>query len=293
MARRELMHTPMDFIKPSDVVKSMLAAGQAKAALSVRDLLIRGFISGALLGFATSLALTATAQTNTPLVGALVFPVGFVMIVLLGLELVTGSFAITTLAAVDGRRPWSKIISNLSWVFVANLIGSVVYGLFLYIVLTNMGSDAPSGIAANIVKITEAKTLDYSAHGFAGMVTVFTKAILCNWMVCLGVVMGLTSQSTIGKIAAMWLPIITFFAQGFEHSVVNMFMIPTGILFGAKVSMSDWWLWNQIPVTLGNLVGGFLFVGLFLYWTYKPAAASPNAVEVREPLAAAAEPVRA
>jgi formate/nitrite transporter len=282
----------MDFIKPPDVVKAMLIAGQAKAALSVRDLLIRGFLSGALLGFATSLALTATAQTNTPLVGAIVFPVGFVMIVLLGLELVTGSFAVTTLPAVDGRRPWHQVISNLTWVFVANLIGSVAYGLLLYVVLTNMGTDAPSGIALNIIKITEAKTIGYAAHGTAGMVTVFTKAILCNWMVCLGVVMALTSQSTIGKIAAMWLPILTFFAQGFEHSVVNMFMIPTGMLLGAKVSVTNWWLWNQIPVTLGNFVGGFLFVGLFLYWTYKPAAL-PAPIEVREAVPATAEPARA
>ena len=264
----------MDFIKPSDVVKSMLAAGQTKADLSVRDLLIRGFLSGALLGFATSLALTATAQTNTPLVGALVFPVGFVMIVLLGFELVTGSFAVTTLASVDGRRPWGQVFSNLWWVFFANLVGSLAYGVFLYVVLTNMGTAAPAGIGATIVKVAEAKTVAYSALGFAGMVTVFIKAILCNWMVCLGVVMALTSQSTIGKIAAMWLPILTFFAQGYEHSVVNMFMIPTGMLLGAKVTAADWWLWNQIPVTLGNFVGGFLFVGLFLYWTYRPAPAA-------------------
>ncbi|HVS50972.1 MAG TPA: formate/nitrite transporter family protein [Opitutaceae bacterium] len=280
----------MDYIKPLDLVKNMLAAGETKARLTVKDLLIRGFLSGALLGFATSLALTATAQTNTPLVGALVFPVGFVMIVLLGLELVTGSFAITTLAAVAGRRSWAQVTANLAWVFLANLAGSIAYGVLLYVVLTNMGTDAPSGIAASIVKITEAKTLAYASHGFAGMVTVFTKAILCNWMVCLGVVMALTSQSTIGKIVAMWLPILTFFAQGFEHSVVNMFMIPTGMLLGAKVSVSDWWLWNQLPVTLGNLVGGFLFTGLFLYWTYKPAPAA--ATETSATLAAP-EPARA
>src|ERR1700753_521984 len=130
----------MDFIKPADVVKSMLTAGQAKADLSVRDLLIRGFLSGALHGFATSLALTATAQTNTPLVGALVFPVGFVMIVLLGLELVTGSFAVTTLASVDGRVSWGRVFSNLTWVFLANLVGSIAYGLLVYIVFTNMGA---------------------------------------------------------------------------------------------------------------------------------------------------------
>jgi len=267
----------MDFIKPSDVVSSMVSAGQAKASLPVRDLLIRGFLSGALLGFATSLALTAAAQTNTPLVGALVFPVGFVMIVLLGLELVTGSFAITTLAAVDGRKPWSAIAANLGWVFLANLAGSVFYGLLLYVTLTSMGSEAPSGIAARIVSIAEAKTTGYAAHGSAGLVTAFVKAVLCNWMVCLGVVMALTSQSTMGKIAAMWLPILTFFAQGFEHSVVNMFLIPTGMLLGAKVSFSDWWLWNQLPVTLGNLVGGLLFTGLFLYWTYGPAKAPARA----------------
>ena len=280
----------MDFIKPADVVKTMLLSGQTKADLSVKDLLIRGILSGALLGFATSLAITATAQTNTPLVGALVFPVGFVMIVLLGLELVTGSFAITTLAAVDGRRSWGRVISNLGWVFFANLIGSVLYGVLLYVTLTNMGSEAPSGIAPKLIAIAEAKTNAYAAHGAAGWITAFVKAILCNWMVCLGVVMAMTSTSTFGKIAAMWLPILTFFGQGFEHSVVNRFVIPTGIMLGAKVSFSDWWLWNQIPVTLGNLVGGFLFTGLFLYWTYGPAK---TAIRVGEPLTTeAAEPAR-
>src|SRR3954466_8146101 len=94
----------MDYLKPVDVVKTMVAAGNTKAGLPMKDLLIRGFLSGSLLGFATSLAITATLQTNVPLVGALVFPVGFVMIVLLGLELVTGSFAIVTLAGVDGQK---------------------------------------------------------------------------------------------------------------------------------------------------------------------------------------------
>jgi formate/nitrite transporter len=281
----------MDFIKPPDVVSSMVVAGTTKAALPARDLLIRGFLSGALLGFATTLALTATAQTSTPLVGALVFPVGFVMIVLLGLELVTGSFAITTLASVSGRHSWARVAANLFWVFAANLAGSLVYGALLYVVLTNGGTDAPGGIAAAIVKAAEAKTLAYASHGSAGMLTVFTKAVLCNWMVCLGVVMAFTSHSTMGKIAAMWLPILTFFAQGFEHSVVNMFMIPTGMLFGAKVSVGDWWLWNQLPVTLGNFVGGFLFTGLFLYWTYKPAAPLKTASVAT--LMPAAEPLHA
>lgn len=269
----------MDYIKPAEVVNTMLAAGNTKAGLPTKDLLIRGFLSGALLGFATSLAITAATQTSTPLVGALVFPVGFVMIVLLGLELVTGSFALVPLAAITGQRSWSQVGSNLGWVFVGNLLGSMAYGGLLYIALTNMGTDAPSGIALKIAAAAEMKTNAYASHGTAGMVTVFVKAILCNWMVCLGVVMGMTSQSTIGKIVAMWLPVLTFFGQGFEHSVVNMFLIPTGILLGAKVSVADWWYWNQLPVTLGNFVGGFLFTGCFLYWTYAPAKAPKPATD--------------
>ncbi len=280
----------MDYIKPVDVVKTMVSAGDTKAGLAIKDLLIRGFLSGALLGFATSLAITATAQT-TPIVGAIVFPVGFVMIVLLGLELVTGSFAVVSLAGVSGKRPLGQVANNLAWVFLGNLLGSVAYGALLWVVLTNCGSVAPTGIAANIVAIAQAKTTAYAAHGSAGWITAFVKAILCNWMVCLGVVMAMTSASTIGKIAAMWLPILTFFGQGFEHSVVNMFVIPTGMMLGAKVTVADWWLWNQIPVTLGNFVGGFLFTGLFLYWTYRPDRAAQPA---EAPLTAEdAEPARA
>ena len=260
----------MDYVKPAEVVKNMIESGVAKAALPVRDLLIRGFLSGALLAFATSLAVTATVQTGIPLVGAVVFPVGFVIIVLLGLELVTGSFALVPLGCLEGRTPISTMLSNLAWVFFGNLLGSLFYGALLYICLTMMGANAPDAVAAKLIAIAEAKTAGYAKFGMAGAVTVFVKAILCNWMVTLGVVLAMTSRSAAGKIAASWLPIFIFFAQGFEHSVVNMFVIPTGMLLGAKVSISDWWLWNQIPVTLGNFAGGFLFTGLALYLTLKP-----------------------
>ncbi len=110
-----------------------------------------------------------------------------------------------------------------------------------------------------------------------GMITVFVKAILCNWMVCLAIVAAMTTNSTIGKIACAYMPVFIFFAQGFEHSVVNMFIIPTGMMMGAKITVAEWWLWNQIPVTLGNLVGGFIFTGLAIYMTHKPRKAVARA----------------
>jgi formate/nitrite transporter len=262
----------MDYAKPADVVASMVDAGIKKLALGPKDLMIRGALSGALLGAATALAFTGAVTTGQPIVGALIFPVSLVMIVLLGLELVTGSFALVPLARFEGKATWNAVIANWSWVFVANLLGSIAFGALIAISLTNMGKADVAGVAARIVAVAEAKTVGNAALGAAGMVSVFVKGLLCNLLVCLGVVMAMTSTSTIGKIAATWLPIFTFFALGFEHTVVNMFIIPTGMMLGAKVSVWDWWVWNQIPVTLGNLVGGFVFTGLALYTTFKPAA---------------------
>jgi len=270
----------MDYAKPSDVVASMIAASKTKLNLEPRDLLIRGALSGALLGTATSFAFGAALSTGQPLVGALIFPVGLVMIVLLGLELVTGSFALLPLARLEQTSSPGPILANWAWVFLGNLLGSIAYGVLLAIALTSFGKVEPTGVAARIIATAEAKTIGYAALGSAGMITVFVKAILCNWLVCMGVVLAMTTTSTIGKIAAAWLPISVFFAQGFEHTVVNMFVIPTGMLMGAKVTVADWWLWNQIPVTLGNIVGGFVFTGLALYLTHKPASPKPAPIAV-------------
>lgn len=262
----------MDYAKPADVVASMIDVSLKKLALAPRDLLIRGALSGALLGAATSLAFSGAVTTGQPLVGAIIFPVSLIIIVLLGLELVTGSFGLLPLARLEGKTTWSAIGANWSWVYLGNLLGSIAYGALLAIALTNMGKIEPAGVAARIVSIAEAKTIANEAIGLAGIVSVFVKAILCNWLVCLGVVMAMTTSSTIGKIVATWMPIFMFFALGFEHAVVNMFIIPTGMMLGAKISVYEWWVWNQIPVTLGNLVGGFVFTGLALYATFKPAS---------------------
>lgn len=258
----------MSYVKPDQVVQNMIQAGADKAQLPVQDLLIRGGLAGALLGFGTTLAFTAEMQTQLGIIGALFFPACFVIITLLGLELVTGNFILLPLAVFEKKATVKQMMQNWFWVITGHLLGGALYAVLYVISATHLGTISGLSVTDKIIAVAEAKTLAYSALGSSGLLVVFVKAVLCNWMVTLGVVMAMTSQSTGGKIAAMWLPIFMFFAQGFEHAVVNMFVIPAGMLLGADVSIADWLLWNQVPVLFGNLVGGFVFTGLALYITY-------------------------
>src|SRR5260370_15736747 len=178
----------------------MVETGSRKLALSPRDLLIRGILSGAILGVATSLAFNGAFTTGQPLVGAIIFPVGLIMIVLLGLELVTGSFALVPLPFVRGEASGGAVVANWSWVFLGNLVGSVAYGVLIAIALTDMGAIAPAGVAARLVAAAQAKTTGYAAFGFAGLVTVFVKGILCNWMVSLSLVLSISTTLPIGNL---------------------------------------------------------------------------------------------
>jgi len=275
----------MDYVKPPEAASNMLAAAAVKVNLPVSSLLIRGMLAGAYLAVATSMAITAAVQTNLPIVGALIFPFGLVLVVLLGGELLTGSFAVTPCAGVEGRASWGGVIGNWGWVALGNFLGSALYAYLLSISLTMDGAVEVNVVGKKLVALADAKVNGYIPHGMAGMITSFVKGILCNWMVSLGVVVAFTSSSVIGKIFALWGPVTLFFSQGWEHTVVNMFVIPAGMMMGANISVSDWLIWNTIPVTLGNLVGGMVFTGLAIYMTHRPAAPSPAA--------APAAPVRA
>ena len=261
----------MDYAKPADVVTAMVDASLKKLALAPRDLLIRGALSGALLGAATTLAFSAAVTTGQPLVGALIFPVSFVMIVLLGLELVTGSFALLPLARLEGKASWNAIVANWSWVFFANLLGSIAYGVLLAIALTNMGTVDTGGRRGP--HHPGCRSQDRCQRG--ARCRRHGQRLRQGHPVQLaglprrrdGDDLDLHGRKDRRDLAAD----LYILRARFEHAVVNMFIIPTGMLLGAKVSLYQWWVWNQIPVTLGNLVGGFVFTGLALYATFKPA----------------------
>src|SRR5205809_2856658 len=267
----------MDYVNPVELVQEALRVAKKKAALSAQDLLLRGFLAGAFLAYATSLVMIVLSQGLAPIVGAVLFPVGFVMLVLLGLELATGNFALLPAALAAGEVSLGKLLRNWGWVYLGNVLGSVFYAALFYLAVTNCGASAGGPLGDLLKQTAQRKTLAYMALGGSGWTTALVKGILCNWMVTIGAVLAMVSRSTVGKIVAMWLPIMTFFAHGYEHSIVNMFVIPAGMFFGAPVSVRQWWLWNQVPVTLGNIVSGAFFTGLALYATFRRKQVSDSA----------------
>ncbi len=260
----------MAYLAPQEFVTKMIDAGEAKVFMSARDTLIRAYMAGAILALAAAFAVTITVQTGQPLLGAVLFPVGFCLLYLLGFDLLTGVFTLVPLALLD-RRPGVTVggmLRNWTLVFFGNFAGALTVALMMAITLTFSFTEAPNDVGQRLGTIGEGRTVGYAAHGAAGMLTLFIRGVLCNWMVSTGVVGAMMSSSVSGKVIAMWMPILVFFYMGFEHSIVNMYLFPSGLMLGGDFSLMDYLIWNEIPTIVGNLVGGLAFVGLAVYVTH-------------------------
>ncbi|MBZ9710855.1 formate/nitrite transporter family protein [Mesorhizobium sp. ESP7-2] len=278
----------MAYVAPAEFVTKMIDAGEAKIFMSTKDTLIRAYMAGAILALAAVFAVTINVQTGQPLAGAILFPVGFCLLYLMGFDLLTGVFTLVPLALIDKRPGVTSggVLRNWGLVFIGNFAGALTVALMMAIVFTFCFTVEPNVVGQKIGEIGEGRTLGYAAHGAAGMLTLFIRGILCNWMVSTGVVAAMMSTSVSGKVIGMWMPIMVFFYMGFEHSVVNMFLFPSGLMLHAKFSIMDYFVWNEIPTVLGNLVGGITFVGLTLYSTH--ARTGPKRVAPAARLAAGA-----
>jgi formate/nitrite transporter len=279
----------MEHIPSLKLMEEVEAASAKKAGLAVSSLLLKSFLSGALLAYATAFAFKASDGLPggaAALVAGAVFPVGFAMIVLLGLELATGNFAVMPVGIARGTTTCAAMLRNWAWVYVGNLFGCVFVGLLLAFTLTEGFIEGFGPLGAKLIAVAQSKTLVYEHGGANGWLTAFFKGLLCNWMVALGTILGMGSTSTTGKIAAVWLPVSTFFALGFEHSIVNMFVIPTAMLLGAEISVQQWLQWNQLPVTLGNMFGAAVLTGLLLHYANPAGRAGQPKVVRAEPAAA-------
>lgn len=270
----------MNFLTPAEIADACCNAGCAKAKLSIGKMLVLGILAGAYIGFGANLAVLIGHDVPKYLGNGLgqvifgaVFSVGLMLVVIGGAELFTGNNLFLMVSALDGKISWGDLLRNWTVVWIANFIGS----LLLVVLIYNGGTWAmfKFGVGAKALAIANGKlSLTWSQA--------FFRAILCNWLVCLAVWLALGSKDVIGKIFAIFFPIMAFVASGFEHSVANMFFIPLGILMAqipdvvtaaqiADVSKITWPMFinaNLIPVTLGNIVGGGIFVGAFYWYAY-------------------------
>lgn len=250
---------------PIEVTELMLSGMTAKTDLSIVKMLLLGILAGAFIAFgaeASSLAahnITATGLQR--LIMGCVFPVGLIMVVLLGAELFTGNCMMTA-ALADRRIGIGGLVRNWVVVYLGNLIGALI--VVVLVNATGQLGYSENGLAVLTMKIAATKTSLSFGAAFAG-------GILCNVLVCIAVLLALASCSVIGKIAGIWFPIMAFVLSGFEHSIANMYYIPAGILAAtnpayaaaaqaAGVDLSGLdimgFLSNIVPVTLGNIVGG-------------------------------------
>jgi formate/nitrite transporter len=260
----------MSYLAPAEFATKMVDAGESKIFMSTRDTIIRAFMAGAILALAAVFAITIAVNTGSFLLGAILFPVGFCMLYLMGFDLLTGVFVLAPLAWLD-KRPGvtiSGVLRNWGLVFLGNLGGALTVAFLVAFIFTYGFNVDAGAVGTKVASIGEARTLGYAAHGVDGWITIFIRGMLCNWMVSLGVVGAMISTTVSGKVIAMWMPIFLFFYMGFEHSVVNMFLFPFSLIMGGEFSLMDYIVWNELPTVLGNLIGGLAFTGLTIYTTH-------------------------
>jgi formate/nitrite transporter len=248
--------------------------GTAKTLLPWDKTLLMGFLAGAYIAFGSLLALIATQgmiRAGYPVglyrfVFGAVFPVGLMLVVIAGSELFTGNCMFPTTAVIHGKAKVSGMLKNWVGSYVGNFIGAVfVAGVLTYLAGLIV---APTGTAAASPAFLNAQAV-YNAKLAIPFWPCIWRGIGCNWLVCLAVYLAVASDDTIGKIFGIWFPIMAFVAIGFEHSVANMYFIPTYIFAnGWGGDMAKWgeFLYvNLLPVTIGNIIGGALFVAV-IYW---------------------------
>ena len=263
------------FKSPVDTAKAISATAGAKDSAKIVNVILLSFLAGAYIAFGGLLAIVASAGFTEPaglakfIFGA-VFPVGLIIVVLAGSELFTGNVMFMTIGVLDGTASVGGLAKNwvISWIF--NFVGA----LFVAYVLAYMGGITFT--AAEVGSKAYNTTLPFmtKAIGVAepkvkmDFTVALIRGIGCNWLVCLAVWLANASDDITGKILGIWFPIMAFVCIGFEHSVANMFFIPLGMFCGAKITFMQIITANLIPVTIGNIIGGALFVACIYWYTY-------------------------
>ncbi len=272
-----------NFYTPSEIADVTIEVGVKKSKLSIVQMLLLGILAGAFIGFAgegsNMAAFNLFAKPETYGLGKVlagsIFGTGLMMVVVGGGELFTGN-TLMLMGVLEGKLKPFMMIRNWFFVYIGNLIGSLLIAYMM----------AKSGLfnsGANVLGGVTIKIASYKVG--LPFISAFYLGIMCNWLVCMAVWISYGAKDMTGKLLACFFPIWLFITSGFEHSVANMYYIPAGIMAKmnpawveashlspetlAALNWSSFAVNNLIPVTLGNIVGGAIFVGAIYWYTYK------------------------
>jgi formate/nitrite transporter len=263
-------------LKPNELCDASIGAGCGKAGLTTSQQIILGLLAGAFIavgGAASAVVSHGVADAGVAkLLSGAVFPVGLMLVVMCGAELFTGN-CLMVVPFVDGKVSIKDVLKNWVIVYIANFIGSILIAFLVFQSgVFNMSSGKLGGV---VIKVASTK-------GSLTFGTAFASGIMCNFLVCLAVWGAAAAKDVASKVAIIWFPIMAFVACGFEHCVANMYFLTAGILAKSnpiyaqasglapnKMIDGAGIVNNLIPVTLGNIVGGAVMVGLAYYAVYK------------------------
>ena len=268
-----------DCINPGNVAHELAdSVMPMKANFRKSKTFVLAIAAGALIAFGAQVSLTVMTGTEqiswgfAKLIGAMTFATGLMMVVLTGAELFTGN-VMMTFSVIEKKTSIAKLLRNWTIVYAGNFVGSMILALLIYL----SGCSHNSHDALGALGLTTAYT-----KATLPVLEAFTRGILCNWLVCLAIWMASSSRHVIGKIFAIFFPIMTFVASGYEHSIANMYFLTNGLFLKntpavvaasgltadqlSVLNLKTCILGNLIPVTLGNMVGALVFVVL-LFWT--------------------------
>lgn len=250
------------FLTPPEIAKTWISIGTKKTDFKIINMLLLAIFAGIFIGFGAHADIIVTQSLGKNLdvglatfLGASVFPVGIMLVVIAGAELFTGNNLIS-IAVLNKDVTISKMLKNWIFVYIGNFIGSIILAYLL-----KLSGLYGSAVCEKAISIAESKiSLSFSQALIRG--------IFCNILVVLACWMQAGAKDVIGKIFSLWFPVMLFVLSGFEHSVANMYFIPLGRFLGADISWSQIWIRNLIPVTIGNIIGGAVIVPFVYWYTY-------------------------
>ena len=261
----------MKLLSPKEIVNYASESAMEKGKYNIKKILILSFLAGSyiamggLLSVLVGFGFPGFSENNPALSKFLMgatFPIGLILVVLAGGELFTGNCAYFIPNVMSKRQPWKTAFRNWGLVWSGNFIGALFFAYFLVYIPHTLHYEPWRTALENLAN---------SKMSNPFFVT-FCKGVGANWMVCLAMWLGMSSKDTMGKIAGIWWPVMTFVAIGYEHCIANMFFIPMAMLEGADINIIDFFVKNLIPATLGNIAGGAIFVGGFYWFVYEKLA---------------------